>query len=98
ASHPELGDLHPRLLDRLDDTSTEVRASAARSLGVLRYGAALSELESHLTSESADERLASLRAIARIDSSYAAGLDLAGLRDDEDPRVAREASRVESLR
>ena len=98
ASHPELGDLHGRLIERLEDPSAVVRASAARSLGVLKYAPALEPLRSHLASDDADERLSSLRAIGRIDADYAAGLDLTRLMDDADSRVANEATRIAARR
>jgi len=95
---PDGATLADPLIARLADDSAEVRLVATRSLGALAVEAAFPALQAKLrdmSPETAEVRLHSLRALARIDAARAATLpELAALRDDPDPRVVEAAGRV----
>jgi hypothetical protein len=89
---PEFAD---RLMPLLRDQAAQVRADAARSLGVLVIDPAKHELVALLSDPDPDVRLQGLRAIDRIDPSFAASLGpLTALERDADQRVQRLATTI----
>lgn len=90
---PNGAELASELVKSLDDSSPEVRALAARSLGWLQVQSAFSPLVKLLDDSQADVRLAALRALERIDAKAASTLpELAQLSADADPRVVKAAA------
>jgi hypothetical protein len=90
AMHDEGHALAEPLRAGLGDEHGSVRAAAARAMGVLGIGTASDELAGLVADETAEVRLEALRALNRIDPDAAARLpELAALRRDSDPRVAR---------
>lgn len=78
----------------LNDADASVRASAARSLGVLKVAAAGNALTARLSDDSADVRLQALRALSRIDAGAATRPEVARLTADPDARVRNVATKV----
>ncbi len=83
-------DLRRALLDEVP----AVRAAAARTSGVLGLSDTRELLVEGLDDANAEVRLQALRAVGRIDPSFAKGLDLSELRVDGDARVAGVAQRL----
>jgi HEAT repeat protein len=83
------------LIALVQDQDAKVRAAAARSLGVLQIDAAKTSLTALLSDADPEVRLQGLRAIDRIDPSFAASLaPLATLERDTDQRVQRLATTI----
>lgn len=79
----------------LTDETPQVRAAAARTMGVLQLADARDTLVAGLDDGDADVRLQSLRAVRRIDPTFAARLTkLAALQADTDSRVANVAATI----
>ncbi|MEM6990538.1 MAG: HEAT repeat domain-containing protein [Myxococcota bacterium] len=79
----------------LGDETPQVRAAVARTIGVLSLTDARDGLLPGLRDADAEVRLQSLRAVGRIDPSFAQGLaDMTALRADTDARVAAAANRL----
>lgn len=95
---PDGAELADPLIGLLADGDAQVQIAATRSLGALAIETAFPALQARLRDLSpgtAELRLHSLRALARIDATRAAGLaEVRALRDDRDPRVAEAAGRV----
>jgi HEAT repeat protein len=71
----------------------QLRAAAARSLGILEAAGSFDAIRSLLGDPDARARLEALRALGRIDLSKAAALpSLRALRNDGDPKIARAAA------
>jgi HEAT repeat protein len=81
------------LVRALQDPASEVRAGAARSLGVLRLTTTAPSLVPLLRDRDSEVRLNALRALDRLDAAtpYAAGL-----LDDSEPKVQRLAVKITS--
>lgn len=93
AAHPEGARLASELRAALASADPQLRAEAARSLGVLRVTGAQTELAASLTDATPEVRLEALRALDRIAPGSLTGrpaLDV--LAKDPDPRVARLAT------
>ncbi len=85
--------LAAELITAVEDSDPQVRAAAARSLGVLRIDAGFDAIAPLLQDTDAEVRLQALHAVERIDPARAEGL--AGpMLDDSDERVSRLAIRV----
>lgn len=83
------------LIAALSDPAVDVRIAATRSLGALAVASAFAPLQPHLSHESAELRLHTLRALGRIDRDRTAALpELARLAADPDPRVAAAAGEL----
>ena len=83
------------LRDRLEDSAAEVRAGAARSLGILGFADMFDDVSALLADSDANVRLQALRSLGRIDRPAARALPaVAALRDDPDAKVARAAARL----
>lgn len=91
--HADGDRLTGELIAALEDSDTEVRAAAARSLGVLRIDAAFGPVSGLLADDDAEVRLQALHAVERIDPDRARPI-AAPLLSDGDARVARLAVRV----
>jgi HEAT repeat protein len=77
------------------DPVVAVRIAAIRSLGLLHHTEAFAPLQQNLSHETAEIRLSSLRALARIDPVRAAALpELARMQLDADARVAGAATKI----
>ena len=77
------------------DAVPAVRAAACRGLGQLGHPEAFLPLQQNLSHETAEVRLAALRALARIDAARASALpELGRLQLDPDARVAGAATKV----
>ncbi|HEY0137047.1 MAG TPA: HEAT repeat domain-containing protein [Nannocystis sp.] len=77
------------------DAVPAVRAAGCRGLGQLRLPGAFVPLQQNLSHETAEVRLAALRALARIDAARAAALpELGRLQLDPDARVAGAATKI----
>ncbi len=83
--------LQPELLLALQDSAPEVRAGAARSLGVLQLTATASALVPLLQDVDAEVRLHALRALDRLG---AADVHAPELGTDPDPRVQRLSTKI----
>lgn len=83
------------LLRALRDSDASVHSASAKALGNLQITEAYAPLQAGLSNRSADVRLETLRAMARIDENRAAKLsELAALTEDSDARVRTAAAKV----
>jgi len=77
------------------DAVPTARAAGCRGLGQLRLADAFVPLQQNLSHETAEVRLAALRALARIDAARASALpELGRLQLDPDARVAGAATKI----
>ncbi len=97
ASHPAGATLRPELRALLGDDDEAAMIAAIRAIGALRT----SDLDTNtalaglLDDARADVRLHALRALGRVDAEFArARPELATLRSDADPRVAKLAQEL----
>ncbi|MBA3394193.1 MAG: HEAT repeat domain-containing protein [Deltaproteobacteria bacterium] len=94
AGHPAGPRLAPELRAALASSAPEVRAEAARALGILGVVSARGELVALLQDGAADVRLESLRALDRIAPGSVDAATLASLSRDTDERISRLAVRL----
>ncbi|MBL4632841.1 MAG: HEAT repeat domain-containing protein [Kofleriaceae bacterium] len=83
------------LLQALRDSDASVHSASAKALGNLQITEAFAPLQAGLSNRSADVRLETLRAMARIDGNRAANLsELTTLAEDSDARVRTAAAKA----
>lgn len=96
AARHEKGDaLASELVAALADADETTRIEAIRAVGALKLDTAKEPLAAMLGDEAADVRLASLRALGRVDAQYAASRpELTALQADDDARVVTAANAI----
>ncbi len=93
ARHDKGTELSSELVAALGDPDDATRLAAIAAVGALKIDTAKEPLAAMLRDDEADVRLASLRALGRVDAEYAASRpELAALQADTDTRVVTAAN------